>query len=119
MKPELDSSTAPELLSMGTPAPYWIDLMDYDPVESAIHLEYPMLFLQGGRDYQVKAEGDFDKWKEALEGRSEISFIFYPAFNHLFFPGEGKCSPEEYKQQAHVDEDLIMDIAKWIFRQKY
>jgi hypothetical protein len=105
-------STRPGLI-MGAPASYWLDLRSYSPAATAHALARPMLILQGGRDYQVTAE-DYEAWKAALEGRSDVTFHLYPALNHLFVAGEGASRPSEYLTPAHVAPDVVADIASWV-----
>jgi dienelactone hydrolase len=98
---------------MGMPAPYIRDLKGYDPAAEMRKLKVPALFLQGERDYQVRMT-DFERWKQALEGRTDVSFKSYPKLNHLFTAGEGKSTPAEYQKPGHVDQQVIEDIAAWI-----
>jgi fermentation-respiration switch protein FrsA (DUF1100 family) len=98
---------------LGAGADYWLDLRGYNPVESAKYIRRPILVLQGGRDYQVTRE-DFLGWKKALSASENAVFKLYPAYNHLFIPGEGTCTPEEYTKAGHVALPVIEDIADWI-----
>lgn len=107
------SSTAKLLGAM--PA-YWLDLRGYDPPEMAKTVAKPMLFLQGGRDYQVTTE-DLENWKKALGGRKDVEFHLYPKLNHLFYEGEGILTPLEYIQKhGSVAPYVIDDIATWILK---
>ncbi len=98
---------------LGAYPEYWLDLKGYNPAETAKAITKPLLILQGDRDYQVTLE-DFDGWKEALGSRGNVIYKLYPTDNHLFIPGQGKCTPEEYLKVGHVDEAVIADIAGWI-----
>ena len=102
----------PQVL-LGLPGIYFMDLRGYDPAAAAKKLPLPMLFLQGGRDFQITSK-DFDIWKTALAGRSNVQFKEYPALNNLFMSGEGKPSPREYLKQSNVDPMVIADLATWI-----
>jgi hypothetical protein len=73
-----------------------------------------MLILQGGRDYQVTVEDDLARWKQALDGRPDVTFGVYPDFNHLFVAGSGLSTPAEYEPAQHVDPAVIDDIAAWL-----
>jgi hypothetical protein len=72
-----------------------------------------MLILQGGRDYQV-TEKDFKGWRDALGGADRVTLRLLPTLNHLFMPGTGKSTPDEYNIPNHVDESVIDLIAEWI-----
>lgn len=103
---------APQVL-MGLPGAYLLDLKGYDPAARAKQLGIPMLFLQGGRDFQVTGK-DFEIWKTALHGRNNVTSKQYPRLNHLFMSGDGPSSPAEYLKAANVDADVVSDIANWI-----
>ncbi len=107
---ELSLTTDP-LLTMGIPAKYWMDLRDYNPVDIAKNLEIPMIIMQGGRDYQVPPT-EFELWKEGLGDQAE--YRYYESLNHLFIPGEGTPSPDEYAVPGKVDPQVITDLAEWI-----
>lgn len=111
--PQLTTSVPDSDLPLNIPAAYWLDLRGYNPAEVAKTLSQPMLFLQGGRDYQVTTV-DFDIWKTTLSSRANVQFKFYPDLNHLFIAGQGPSTPNEYLTPGHVDESAINDIATWI-----
>ncbi len=113
--PQLRADMSVDFMGSPMPASYWLDLRGYRPEELAAKLGKPMLVLQGGRDYQVTLE-DFAGWKRALEGRAHATLTVYPALNHLFIAGEGRSMPDEYLRPAHVDPQVITDIANWIGR---
>lgn len=106
-------NTPAQLLPLGLPASYWIDLKEYDPVKTAHELDIPILILQGERDYQVKMI-DFQGWKDGLSDRSNVEFISYPDLNHLFVEGDEMSVPDEYNSEGHVFEKVIEDISNWI-----
>jgi hypothetical protein len=103
---------------MGLPSAYLLDLKAYDPLAAAKRLAIPMLFLQGERDFQVTMK-DFDLWKSALSGRSNVTFRAYPALNHLFLAGEGKSSPAEYRVPGNFNAEALGGIADWLLAQKH
>jgi dienelactone hydrolase len=103
----------PDELVMGVPASYFYDLSSRDALAFARGLEVPMLFLQGGRDYQVTPT-DLALWRSGLEGKSNATFRLYPDLNHLFMTGTGKATPSEYGVEGHVAAEVIEDIAEFI-----
>ncbi|MDW7661792.1 MAG: alpha/beta fold hydrolase [Bacillota bacterium] len=107
---ELSLTTDPSL-TLGIPAKYWMDLRDYNPVDVAKNLDIPMIIMQGGRDYQVPPS-ELDLWKDGLGDTAD--YRIYDSLNHLFIPGEGKPSPEEYSVPGKVDNQVIEDLAEWI-----
>jgi dienelactone hydrolase len=99
---------------LGAMPAYWLDVRGYDPPEAAKKVRKPMLFLQGGRDYQVQT-ADLENWKKALGSRPDVEFRHYPKLNHLFYEGEGVLIPLEYMQKhGSVAPYVVDDIAAWI-----
>lgn len=113
--PQLTADAPKSEMPMGIPASYWLDLRGYHPEQMARGLAQPMLILQGERDYQVTME-DLDTWKKGLAGRANVEFRVYPKLSHMFMAGEGPSSDEEYVKPAHVQAQVVEDIAAWIQR---
>ncbi len=113
--PDLSLSTPGSDLPLGVSPAYWLDLRGYHPEEVARELPQPMFILQGEGDYQVTME-DFQMWKSALGGRSNVRFKSYAGLSHLFMPFEGgeKSTPAAYNVPGHVVEEVIKDIAEWV-----
>ena len=112
---ESDIASGPMIL--GAAPAYYLDLRNHDPLKEIKNLDRPVLFLQGDRDYQVTADGDFLRWKLAIKeaGKDNLcQFKLYTGLNHLFIAGSGKSTPNEYFVPGHVDERVIADIADWI-----
>lgn len=111
---DLNSGT----IILGAAPAYWLDLRAHDPLVEIKNVNRPMLFMQGGRDYQVTADGDFARWEEAIKSSGKESlcqFKLYPDLNHLMIAGKGKCVPSEYTTKSgNVDEAVVQDIASWI-----
>jgi len=109
---DADKGSTTKLL--GAMPAYWLDLRGYNPPELAKSVKKPMLFLQGGRDYQVQT-ADLENWKAALGGRKDVEFHLYLKLNHFFYAGEGVLTPLEYsRKHGSVLEEVITDIAAWI-----
>ena len=99
---------------LGAPESYWYSLNQIDGAQLALDLAVPMLFLQGEADFQVYADTDFAMWQELLEEKEQASFRLYEGLNHMFMPSSGKRDVTEYDAPAHVEEQVIQDIADWI-----
>ncbi len=99
---------------LGLPARYWIDLRGYDPVAVAQEIPQPMLIIQGGRDYQVTADGDFSRWQAAFDGDARVQLKLMPALNHVLIAGEGRSQPKEYALEGHVDTGVIEAMAEFV-----
>lgn len=103
----------PGEMMLYVPPAYWKDLAGYDPAAVAATLKLPMLVLQGARDYQVTTV-DFEGWKKALGKKKTVTLTLYPKLYHLFIAGDGPSTPAEYGKPGHVDEQVVLDIAKWV-----
>ena len=103
----------PDSILLGLPASYWVDLNNYNQVETAKKLKQRIFVIQGGYDFQV-SETDFNLWKEALGSNSNVSFKLYPDFNHLFAQVEEKGNMLQYQKPSNVEQRTIEDLANWI-----
>jgi uncharacterized protein len=112
--PDLSTETPDSELPFGVPAPYWLDLRDYNPVAVASGLAQPMLLVQGGRDYQVTVADDLSRWRADLDQRPDVTIRVYPADNHFFFPGAGPSSPAKLAAAQHLDPEVVADIGDWL-----
>jgi hypothetical protein len=92
---------------------YWESLQAYDAIETARDVDAPILLLHGERDYQVTA-ADIRAWREGLAGREGVTVETYESLNHLFVPGEGPASPEEYARAGNVAESVVTDLGEWL-----
>ena len=84
-----DTALAQDNLLLGAKSSYWLDIRNYDPPDITKAHSWPMLILQGERDYQV-TKTDFENWEKALKSHNNVTFKLYPNLNHLFMEGEGK-----------------------------
>ena len=73
-----------------------------------------MLILQGGRDYQVTVADDLARREPGLGDRPNVTIRVYPDHNHLFTPGSGPSTPEEYEPSQHLDATVVADITAWL-----
>ncbi len=103
--------TNPLLLDL--PKPYWLYLNSYDQVAEFMKMAYPILVMQGEKDYQVTMV-DFKEWKSAGVNSDNFSFISYPLLDHLFMECKGKSTPDSYKEKKFVSKNVIKDISDWI-----
>jgi hypothetical protein len=114
--PDLSADTPPAELPFGVPGSYWLDVRGYDPVATAVALTVPMLFVQGGRDYQVTVADDLALWRAGLGDRADVTFSVFEPGNHLLAAGQGPSSPAEYAALQHVDVSIVDTITGWIDR---
>ncbi len=100
-------------LILGAYPSYWLDLADYKPAELITDVDKPILFLQGGHDYNVTTT-DFEMWRTALQGRGNAEFILYPDLTHSFAKTQAKGTPDDYNTYAQVDKTVSKDISNFI-----
>jgi pimeloyl-ACP methyl ester carboxylesterase len=112
--PDFGKTTPVEELPFEAPASYWLSVKEYDQVAAAAALDISIAVLQAGRDYQVTVEDDYEKWKEGLKGKKNVTLKVYGGLNHLFLSGEGPSTPDDYALEEHVDEKVVVDICTWI-----
>lgn len=98
----------------GAPQSYWLSWSRVDPVAVAKKLSMPMLILQGGSDFQISPTQDFARWKQQLADRPHTAFQLYPGLSHLFMPAGKSGTLADYTAPAHVDTQVVGDIATWI-----
>ncbi len=110
---DFDKETPASEMMIGWNACLWMEILDYNQVETASRLELPILILQGERDYQVPMR-EFFGWQTPLRGRDHITFKWYPGLNHHFIRGSGKPNPQEYFEPGNVSKDFVKDVAQWI-----
>ena len=108
--PALSKDTPSLSLPLGVPAAYWLDMRGHDPVKEAAALPLPMLFIQGGRDYQVTTR-DLEAFRAALGSRKDVTFAVFPDLNHLLVKGAGPSRPEEYMVAGRVAPEPLDAIA--------
>ena len=111
---EFNENTPKKDLPLGMPPIYLLALRDYRPLEVVKALNVPIFIFQGGRDYQIIVGKDFEAWKEALQGKPNVTLRLFPKLNHLLIEGEGPSKPEEYAVEGHVSEEVVDTIARWI-----
>ncbi len=97
----------------GAYVPYWKWLRSYDAVTEAEKITERCLILQGEEDYQVTME-DFGLWQEAFGDQPGWTLISYPGLVHTFTGGQKAEGAAAYGRPAHVDEQVIGDIAKFM-----
>jgi dienelactone hydrolase len=106
--------SAPQGKFHGMSQAYWLSWSRVDPVAEARTMPMPMLFLQGGSDFQVSPRLDFGRWKQVLAGRAHTAFHLYPGLSHMFMPAGKTGTFKDYMKPAHVDVRVISDMAAWI-----
>lgn len=98
---------------LNLPFSYWKDLGLYKPIKMLNKVSIPMLFVNGGRDYQVPVE-ELLEWKRNLKNKENVSFKIYPTLSHIFMEGSEKPGPNDYIKKSVVSKDFLNDLSDWI-----
>ena len=101
----------------GTTLYYFKEMGSHPPADYLRALEKPILVMQGGKDFQVRADKDFAAYRELLNGKPNAAFRLYPNLNHAFVPAiytDIAKAKQEYNVERHIGEDVIADLAGWI-----
>ena len=97
---------------------YYFKEMGNHPVEDYLRkLTKPVLVLQGGKDFQVKADVDYMLYQQLLKDHPDAAFRLYENLNHCFVPsvyGRIDKAKQEYAVEQHIGEDVISDISEWV-----
>ncbi|GIK07200.1 hypothetical protein Aspvir_002856 [Aspergillus viridinutans] len=112
--PSLTPSTPASQLPFGLGPAYWLEYREFDPIQSLQRSECPVLVLQGARDYQATVNEDYAAFYAKFQDRQNVHFRLYEKLNHLFVPGEGKCTPAEYDIGGSVHMAAVDDIERWV-----
>lgn len=105
----------------GTTLYYFKEMGENNTEKYLKNIDKPMLFLQGDKDFQVSVEKDFNLYKEILKDKENLTFELYEGLNHCFVPylyENIKDAKKEYAKERHIRQDVIDDIADWIFQKK-
>ena len=100
-----------------TPAVYLVNLKKYNPVKEFQNEKRPILFIQGGRDYQVPIK-DFELWKKGLSKNKNCTFVLIDDLNHMLQEGEGRSVPSEYSDPKNVSKKVVDNVLEWLNKKK-
>jgi len=101
----------------GTTLYYFKEMGQKTAADYLLKSEKPVLIMQGGRDFQVLADDDYQKFKELLAERSNTFYKLYPQLNHVFVDAiydDISKAAKEYSAERHIGEEVITDIASFI-----
>ncbi|OYU96986.1 MAG: hypothetical protein CFE21_01470 [Bacteroidetes bacterium B1(2017)] len=111
---KLNENSPTDSLPLGISAAYLMYLNQNSPQKLSLNLnQKKVLFIQGGRDYQVPPS-ELEKWKQALKANTQADFEVYPVLNHLGLEGKGKSKPEEYESPGNVPEEVINRMVRFV-----
>ena len=101
----------------GTTLYYFKEMGEHDTADYLLALQKPVLIMQGAKDFQVKADRDFQAYRNLLGSKSHVTFKLYENLNHAFVPsvyGSIASAKKEYAVAQHISDPVIADIASWM-----
>jgi len=96
---------------------YFKDLMVHSFENYAVNLAVPVMVMQGGRDFQIRADVDFAVLQEMFAERDDVSFHLYDELNHSFMRSTASNfieHAESMRTPGHVYIPALQDIVDWI-----
>jgi pimeloyl-ACP methyl ester carboxylesterase len=115
---EMTDDMAQQTILHGSLYAWYLKEMQQRPIEDyLIQTETPLFIIQGDKDVQVSVEKDFNRYREMLIDRPNVTFKLYPDLNHMFMKavyGTLNDIWEEYNIPQTVDSTVLEDIANWI-----
>ncbi|HCS21392.1 MAG TPA: hypothetical protein DIW47_12670 [Bacteroidetes bacterium] len=94
---------------------YWMDILNYNAVDSLKKYPGYALILQAEDDYQVPY-GEYVRWQNALKKRKRTYFASYPGLSHGFFASEGQKGPAQYAHYAPVSQEMINRVIRFVVK---
>lgn len=110
---QAQADAAADKMLAALPGSYLDDDAAYDATKAAAATAVPMLFVQGGHDYQVTSV-DFFLWKRALGHRDDVTFCFFPELDHLMRRQPAMATPASYLEQKPLSAEAVDAIADFV-----
>lgn len=112
----ISADEAKKMTVFSLPGYYQWEMQQYNAGDIAQGISKPMLILQGEKDIQVSPEKDFGSWKQALAGKTNVTFKLYPGLTHFLSEDDGTFSLQNPlgTKPIVVSDTVIADIAAWI-----
>lgn len=106
-----------ELPASSEAARLWmIEAFAEDPLARLAKVRAPIFALQGGKDFQVSPERDFEPIRALVErrGGQHDRTLLLPELDHLFKHEPGMSTPGHYADlRRRVDAEVIAAIVEW------
>ena len=110
---DMTDDEAKQYVLVGCTGYYFKDLDAYPSNEYLKNTEKPVLIMQGGKDFQVFADIDYEQYQNLLQGKDNVTFKLYPELNHFFITSR-TGTIDEYKVRDKVNSEPLQDIVEWI-----
>ena len=112
-----DNQAKSKKMGGGTTLYYFKEMGEHPTGDYLKELEKPVLIMQGGRDFQVKAHVDFREYQHLLKEKPNVTFRLFEELNHCFVPAisdQISKAKQEYAAERHIGSDVVDQIARWI-----
>lgn len=98
------------------PVRMWMkEVFGHEPIALLRTVRAPVLVVQGGRDFQVHPEHDFEALASALNRNRGSASRRFDALDHLFKEEPGRSSVGHYGDLSrHVDREFIGYLVSWL-----
>lgn len=98
---------------------FWKDLNAFDYAQMVADTDKPVMILQGGADYQIRADVDYKGWEEKLNGKEHTTLKCYEGLNHMMMKPEGPYEnvSKQYDRPLRVAREVVDDIGRWVLEQ--
>ena len=116
-----DEAAKKKKVGGGTTLYYFKEMGEHPAADYLAKLEKPVLIMQGEKDFQATADVDYAAYQTLLAGKSNVTFKLYEELNHAFVPAiydDLMKAKQEYNKERHIGEEVIGDIANWIWEAK-
>ena len=112
-----DAQAKAKKMGNGTTLYYFKEMGEHPAADYLQKLQKPILILQGGKDFQAKADVDFAIYRQLMQEKPNATFMLYENLNHAFVPAVYDTidkAKQEYNIPRSMDETVIRHIANWI-----
>lgn len=95
---------------------WMVEAFREDPLARLRAVNVPILALQGGKDFQVSPERDFEAVRGIVEGKriAGCEVISFAELDHLFKHEPGRSTPGHYADlDRRVDAEVVAAIVRW------
>lgn len=96
-------------------ASYWQSLRKINTLKSIENFDGKILILQGGNDFEIKPENDFEQYIYCLNNKENLTFHLFENLSHIFTKSDNNnFNMSLYDKRIHVDYEVINTIVNWI-----
>lgn len=114
-----DEEAKTKKIGGGTTVYYFKEMGEHPAGAYLKNLEKPLLVMQGGKDFQAKADVDYRGYQDLLAGKPTVTFRLFEELNHCFVPAictDISKAKKEYSTERHIGPEVITQIARWIHK---